>query len=172
MITEDAWKRVIKKIGFDQNTVLRNPSSIRQARPWIQERYHPAQPLKMLSKRVVYDGWANSSNVKFCRSILDDTEGLTMRELFEEVIRACETEKINYFYTWWIYPNKSWERAIYEDANGITFVKLSKLWQLAYPVSVLGSLVGSQGHEGLESFPRNSYFVVYDNESDAIDHKS
>jgi hypothetical protein len=73
-------------------------------------------------------------------------------------------------YVWWVRPKSSRTRAIHQDANGITFVKLGNKWQMAFPIQAVGSLAGSQGSMDYEDLPRNSYFVSWENEGITRQH--
>ncbi|MBA6416375.1 hypothetical protein H4J50_10145 [Colwellia sp. 6M3] len=76
----------------------------------------------------------------------------------------------SYPYVWWVVPEGNKIRTIYEDANGITFVKLDNKWKMAYSSEAVGVLVGAQGGYDFEGIPRNSYFVSWENETIAMEH--
>ena len=146
---------------------FRQGSSFRKARPWVEGRESPSHPVKMLSVRDVYSGWSNPAGVKLAKKFLETDPNLTMRELAELMLRS----KSDYPYIWWCYgANAPVKRAIYEDAEGLNFVKLNNKWQMAYSTLSSGILVGCQSGKNYEDLPPNAYFVLWENEGVAREH--
>ena len=144
---------------------VRKGSSFKKAEPYVFGRSSPSLPVKMLSVREIHDGW--HCGVEYAKEFLRDDPTLTMRELGYLMLK-----KENEFpYAWWCWESLSpKKRAIYEDSEGVKFVKLHNKWRLAYSTLDAGILVGAQGGKHYEDLPRNSYFVLWENEEMARQH--
>jgi hypothetical protein len=141
-------------------------SAHRKAAPWVLGRAGPRQPVRMSSNMTVYGGYANPKGLAFAKEVVEANPSITLRELQEIIHNDSES---SYDYIWWM-VNKAHVRAIHEDADGLSFVRLEKLWQLAYPLSAVGGLAGAQSWGNYENLPPNSYFVLYENEKKAFSH--
>ena len=164
---EKLWSKfcsdyVHKKFSFQ----LRKGSNFKRAEPWVVGRASPAQPVKMLSVREVYEGWANPSGVKLARERLRLDPTLTMRELGYLMLKSDQELP----YIWWCFSSAPKQRAIYEDSEGLNFVKLDNKWQMAYSIMSAGILIGSQSGKHYEDLPKNSYMVLWENEEMARQH--
>jgi len=144
---------------------LRKGSRFKNALPWINGVSAPAMPTRMLSNVVVFESWQNPHNMEIAKGIVKINKNMSLRELVSEMLNTSEIP-----YIWWIYPVSSKIRAIHEDSNGITFIKLNNKWQMVYSSKMVGALVGAQGGLDAESFPPNSYFVSWENEELARSH--
>lgn len=162
------WKEFAKDVLDDKNATLRKGSGFKKAAPWVNGLPGPAMPTQMMSNVDVFDSWQNPQSMAQAKKIVG-TSSITVKALVEELIKLVTIGKITYPYLWWLWPYSSNKRAIYQDANGITFVKLNNKWHLAYPVRSLGALVGSQG-SNYEDLPLNAYFVSWENENIARQH--
>lgn len=146
---------------------LRLGSNYKNAKPWVEGRTSPVNPVKMLSVRDVLEGWSNPAGVKKAKDYLRINPNLTMRELGE--LMLCSNA--DYPYIWWCCRSATpAKRAIYEDSEGLNFVKLNNKWQMAYSILASGILVGSQAGTHYEDLPYNSYFVLWENEDAARAH--
>lgn len=165
------WKRFLNYSGMSESDYkLRLPSRFKKASPWVQGAPSPIKPLKMLSNVSVHDGWANPYGLKIAKEIISSKKDINLRGLLEELLTGNMSDEIGCPYVWWVFPNPNRVRAIYEDAHGMTYVKLNNLWQLVYSIHSLGALAGGQGTDSYETLPKGGYFVVWDNEDQAQRH--
>ncbi|MDO6786095.1 hypothetical protein Q4589_00675 [Cobetia marina] len=150
---------------------MRLPSQYKKAMPWFSDIGGPIQPLKKLSTMIIHDAWSNPDKLGRVKTILSHTPDLNMRELFEDLsLEVCSTSNADYTYVYWVYPNPERIRVIYEDAIGVTYVKLDNLWHKAYPIRSLGNLVGAQGTACYEELPKGEYFILWEDEVTARKH--
>lgn len=168
--TEKAWKIFAKDNLPNKGAVLRKGSRFKKAEPWVNGVAGPAMPTQMMSNVEVFDSWLNPHNMKLAKEIVSHKKSVTLRGLVDEMFVQLSMDKTSLPYIWWIWPHSSKTRAIHQDANGITFVKLGNKWQMAYPIQAVGVLAGSQGSMDYENIPRNSYFVSWENEEIARQH--
>jgi hypothetical protein len=145
-------------------------SKYKVAAPWVLGVAVPTQPTRMLSNVTVFDGWNCTTTAAFARKIVGTTPGLTLRDLQAAVLRGVEGGLLDNPYIWWVYEPKSRTRAIHEDAEGRSFIKLGKKWQLAYPLDAIAGLCGAQGCSEYENVPRSGYFIIWENEEIARSH--
>ena len=150
---------------------LRRGSRSKIASPWVNGVSTPAMPTRKLSNVIVYEhGWLNNSNMALAKKIVLDNPNITLRELVDEMLLKMEKLETSFPYVWWVVPEGNKTRTIYEDANGITFVKLDNKWNIVYSSEAVGVLVGAQGSQDYEGIPRNSYFVSWENETIAMQY--
>ncbi|WP_159820278.1 hypothetical protein [Colwellia sp. 20A7] len=159
------WKSYASTFLNDKNIKLRVGSKFKTAFPWINGVVTPAMPTRMLSNVVVFESWQNPHNMRIAKEIVKSNKKITLRELVSEMLITSEIP-----YIWWLYPVSTKVRAIHEDANGITFIKLNNKWQMVFSSKMVGALVGAQGGLNTESFPPNSYFISWENEELARNH--
>ena len=146
---------------------LRKPSNIKKAESYVYGIASPVLPTKMASEVDVYHAWTNPFNINIAKTLLRKNRVLTFAELMTSMIK--EYDPSVFTYTWWIWPYSYKKRIVHIDSDGITFVKMGNKWQIVYSVQALGALVGSQGDD-YEDVPKNSYFVVWENEETARKH--
>ena len=146
---------------------LRKGSSFKKAEPYVFGRSSPSLPVKMLAVREIHDGFRMGGGIKIAKEYLRDDPTLTMRELGYLMLKS---KNMPYPYIWWCQETNTQKRAIYEDSEGLNFVKLSNKWQMVYSTMSAGILVGAQGRRHHEDVPRNSYFILWDNEEMARQH--
>lgn len=149
---------------------LRSGSDYKIAAPWIFGRSGPSMPVRMMSNVQVFQSWRNPNNMKLAEELVSSNASLTLRGLVNEMLVLMEKEKVVYPYTWWVYPFSPVTRTVYEDSDGISFVKLAHKWQMAFPVQAVGVLAGAQGCLDYENVPVNAYFVSWENEAQARKH--
>ena len=168
---EKEWQKFVREHSIkNKKAVLRKGSSFKAVKPWLEVRASPAMPTKMLSMVDVYDGWTNPHPLKIAKVLVNESPSMTFRELGNRMIISKESELP---YIWWCFSaNLPKKRAIHEDSDGVTFVKLNNKWQMAMSVMSAGVVVGSQNGDDYESVPRNAYFVVWENEEIARQHSS
>lgn len=138
------------------------------AAPFVRGVHAPSVPVRMLATVEVFEGWKCSD----CPTELCEDNHKTLRELHVELLAPCTTFERDYPYLWWVWSLAPKRRALYEDAAGLPFVKLGRLWQLAYPLHAIRGLAGAQGapDNDFTKLPPNGYFVVFDHESGAQAH--
>lgn len=148
-------------------------SKFKTAAPWVMGLNSPIQPTRMLSNVTVFDGWTCGSVAQYAKKIISEQPSLTLRELQNILLGSLERGDIDYPYIWWVYARTSRIRAIHEDAEGRPFIKLGTKWQLAYPIDAVAGLAGAQGSPDFDSenLPRTGYFVVWENEDAARQHR-
>ncbi len=165
---EKKWTDFLNSAGFVKNEhKLRLPSRFKSSVPWVKGVPSPVLPVKMMSNITVHDGWGNPHALKIAEKIISEHQDLSLRDLLEEMLAGKYSSEICYPYVWWVFPNHKRTRSMYEDALGMTFVKLGNLWQQVYPIHSMGALVGAQGTESYEDLPKGGYFVLWDNENQA-----
>ena len=147
---------------------LRRSSNFKKAEPYVYGIASPTLPTKMSSEVDVYDAWSNPYNLNVAKSLLRKNRFMTFAELMTGMVNSQRDHDV-FPYIWWIWPFSSKKRIVHVDSNGITFVKMSNKWQIAYPVQSIGALAGSQGIH-YENVPKNCYFVVWGNEEIARKH--
>lgn len=146
---------LFKKWNLDSDHPLRKGSNFKKALPFLEPNQKPAMPMKALPKSMLYDTWVATKNYEKACETVNSKPNLTFSELIYEMLKNEDKP-----YIWWLWPRTKIERIIYEDANGLTFVKLDNIWQVAYPVNAVGVLVGIQGTTDHETdVPFNSYFI-------------
>jgi hypothetical protein len=120
----------------------------------------------MMSNVKVYSGYANPKGLAFAKTVLQAKPSITLRALQEVIHNNPDS---HYDYIWWVL-NKPHIRAIHEDADNLSFVRLERLWQLAYPLGTVGGLAGAMGASDYENLPPRSYFVLFENQKSALAH--
>ena len=165
---EKIWKKHLKyEDGVDSDAKLRKASSFSKAEPWVLGISSPSKPTQIRSNVMVYHGWANPHDLNVAKEIVKKNKAISLKELQTQLFTMLDKSVVSYPYIWWVQHSGAKKRAIHEDVNGIVFVKLENKWRLAYPISILGGLVGAQYAGNAEDVPPNSYFVLWDNEQDA-----
>ena len=125
---EKAWQKFVREHWIkNKKAVLRKGSSFKAVKPWLEVRASPAMPTKMLSMVDVYEGWSNPHSLKIAKVLVNEIPSMTFRELGNRMIISKENELP---YIWWCFSaNLPKKRAIHEDSDGVTFVKLNNKWQ-------------------------------------------
>lgn len=170
--TAREWELFARHSLSDSNAALRKGSKFKKAKSWIEGVPSPAMPTKILSNAEIFNGWLNPHNFKLAKTLISQNENLTFRDLVNEMLIHMTTEETTLPYIWWIYISPPKARAIHQDANGVTFVKLNNKWQMALSTQELGALVGAQGGINYEDIPKNAYFVSWENEKIARKYTS
>jgi len=159
------WNAFTKQcLDSNSNALLRKGSSYKKAENWLNKTSGPALPTKMLSNVCIYNSWINPHNISLAREIIKYNDGITFQELVYEMLMLVNEEKTPTPYIWWLWPHSSKSRAVHEDANGQTFIKIENKWHLVYSAQVVGVLVGTQGTKDYEQIPSNCYFVSWESE--------
>ena len=169
---ETIWRTFSKKHLTREDSTLRKSTIYKNAEPWLNGVEAPTMPATMLSNVTVFESWLNTHNLNLAKELLSQQSGLTLRELLVEMLLQINAGHAEYPYIWWVWPHSSKVRAIHEDSNGLTFVKLEKKWKMAYSIQAMGALAGAQGTSDYEELPRNAYFVSWENEEIARAHMS
>ncbi|WP_027873401.1 hypothetical protein [Spongiibacter marinus] len=167
---EKIWRKFARDNLPENDSVLRKGTNFKLAAPWINGVATPALPTKMLTNVTVFESWLNPHNFELAKSIVSENEELTVRELLYEMLFKIKSGKTTMPYVWWVWPHSSKTRAIHQDSNDMTFVKLGSKWQMAFSIQSMGALAGSQGSMNYEELPRNAYFVSWENEKIARAH--
>ena len=168
---EKIWRKfAIDHLQNFNDAKLRRGSNFKKAEPWIKGVVSPAMPTQMLSNVEVFDSWLNPGNMKLAKELICQSNGMSLRDLVSEMFVQISANKTGLPYLWWVWPHSPKTRAIHQDANGITFVKLDNKWQMAFPIQAVGALAGSQGGRDYEALPENAYFVSWENEEIARQH--
>lgn len=167
---EKIWQKFAKQNLPKNDAALRKGTNNKKAAPWVNGVASPALPTTMLSSVTVYDSWLIPHNMGIAKNIIAQKNGLTIRELLYEMLHQMKAGNIDYPYVWWVWPHSSKTRAIHQDSNGVTFVKLGKKWQMAFSIQAMGALAGAQGASNYEELPNNAYFVSWENEEMARAH--
>jgi len=168
---ERTWSKFARaNLDKERKYMLRRGSRFKKAVPWVEGVVAPAMPTKMMSNVTVLESWLNPLNMEFAKKIIQNDKAVTLRELAERMLMMVEEGKTEYPYVWWVWPHSSKKRAIHEDSNGITFVKLDNKWQMIFSIQAVGVLAGAQGRDSYEDLPPNAYFVSWENEEIARQH--
>lgn len=169
---EEIWQKFIKYKVHKEHATLRKGTNFKKAAPWVNGLASPALPTKMLSNVTIYESWLNPHNMKLARNLITQRKRLTVRELLYEMLYQVKAGNTDSPYVWWVWTSSSKTRAIHQDSNGVTFVKLGNKWQLAFSIQAMGALAGAQGTSSPEELPRDAYFVSWENEEMARAHMS
>lgn len=161
---KDAWKHFVEySIGSKFQKQLRLASKFKQSDPWVNGVASPTLPTQMESSVELYRGWANPESLKYAKTIVKNKK-MTLRELQQMMLIGLIKDNLSMPYIWWVDATTSCRRVVHEDGEGRTFVKLDNKWQMAYSVQAIGGLVGSQYTGNHEEVPKNTYFVLWENE--------
>ncbi|MAY15202.1 MULTISPECIES: hypothetical protein [Thalassolituus] len=171
-VIEKIWQKFAKQNLTKRDVALRRGTNYKKAAPWVNGVASPALPTTMLSNVTVYESWLNPHNMGIAKNLIAHKKDLTVRELLYEMCYQMKEGNTEYPYVWWVWPHTSKTRAIHEDSNGVTFVKLGNKWQMAFSIQAMGALAGAQGASSYEELPRNAYFVSWENEETARAHMS
>lgn len=163
--TKLLWQLFVKHSLVNKNAKLRNASRFKKAAPWIEKEHHLSQPTRMLSNVSVYHGWKNPHNIALVKDLVGLNPEYTFREILHEMLLKTKNEETPLPYIWWVWPSGSKKRAIHEDSNSLTFVKLEHKWQLVYSLQTVGALAGAQGTSDYEESPVNAFFIPWENEN-------
>ena len=166
------WEKFARE-SLDRKKIpqLRNASGRKRAYPWIKVTGAPVKPATPLSNVAIYDGWVNPHNKKIAVAAVEASSSMTLRDLQHEMFAKMKENETPYPYIWWVCCiSRVRERLLYEDAEGVNYVKLENTWRPAYPLLTAGCLAGAQCSDDYESVPLNGYFIVWDDEDVARQH--
>jgi hypothetical protein len=153
-----------KRLHNGKHVKLRRGADHKRALPWIVGLSAPSMPIKQLSTIMVCSSWVNPRNLDFAKDIIAKNKDITFRQLLNEMIIMMDKNKTDTPFVWWVWPHSLKERVLYEDANGITFVKLDNVWQMVYSVRLVGNLASAIDGLSYVQLPYNCHFVSCENE--------